>query len=251
MKAIKPAGPEKPRSREIGEVMAELFVQIDKAAASFTKGLPISCTPGCHHCCKLLTSISMPEGFMLARHLLLKMDYKSLVPKLRATALENDYQGLTKGSYFAKEVRCAFLTEENLCSVYEQRPSCCRLHMVVTPPENCDPKAPRNTKTGAPDFSALESEVWKVARDFVRQNKFDDGPFNDILTAPIPIMVLHCMKLLMRDEPKVLAFLEDETKDVLSPADWLRRHAVGLMSDEKDVRVKMTAADLIQIGQQR
>ena len=118
------------------------------------QGQNVPCCKGCSQCCYYLVPISVPEAFCMRRQIL-AMDptrREFLVKRWLETAsivIENHQhspeQNLTfTGSdisqislwYSKIKLPCPFLSE-NLCTVYQIRPSACREHIVTGFSELC------------------------------------------------------------------------------------------------------------------
>lgn len=106
----------------------------DKMCAS--AGRELSCRAGCGACCAILVEVQDEEadyvygvikkkGISLDRERLLEQSSYSM----------SDYQK----NYFSGKSKCALLGEDNLCTIYEERPMACRLHVSVDDPELCKP----------------------------------------------------------------------------------------------------------------
>lgn len=84
--------------------------------------IPASCAKGCAHCCRLEVEITQDEVELLA----------DLVEEGRSFKLGR----LLPDS--RRDKRCIFLTEDNICNIYEHRPNTCRKLRVVSPPNECE-----------------------------------------------------------------------------------------------------------------
>ena len=143
----------------VSEALAALFESLDKTAQDALQkfGHVVSCKKGCNHCCKLLCTCSFAESVLIAETLLKGDAWEVWLPKLREAALKTDFEGVDDGTYFSKKHSCVFLNDEGACSIYSIRPAACRFHLVVSPPENCDPDH-RGT-ANLIDFRKLEHVV--------------------------------------------------------------------------------------------
>lgn len=103
--------------------------EVDKAAA-----IPTSCRKGCSACCHLEVEVSVDEASLLvdlieAGHI---VDHEQLEKQSRRKRQDPSWLlGVTDSN------RCVFLGQEGACSIYEERPSICRKHSVVSPAEHC------------------------------------------------------------------------------------------------------------------
>lgn len=143
-----------PLMRGLGERVQALEEQ-----RAVDAGRPISCRKGCAACCRMLVPVSPPEAFALAdrihglpeeqRQTILnkvaeantKLEQAGLLGPLTALAetdrplTDEDFEPLNR-DYYALRMPCPFL-ENEICSVYEDRPAACRELMVTSPPELC------------------------------------------------------------------------------------------------------------------
>lgn len=108
----------------------------------------ISCRKGCSHCCEQFVMLTFPEAQLIAeKH---PDVVRAALPKLHAqeeqfvamdgaTALATD--GPTRSAFydrwFQTRTKCPFLGEDNLCGIYESRPSGCRTYFVIDEPAKC------------------------------------------------------------------------------------------------------------------
>lgn len=222
--------------------LQKLYEHLDPWAEKAAKHMNATCTKGCVHCCHLLALATFIEGLLIAERLLSKPDWKALLPKLKESALHNDYEGINKVSYFAKRHPCVFLdTKEKVCTIYEYRPSACRYHYVVSPPSQCSPDFP-DGKTGIIDLLQLEGEVWKLSSLVEKQVLGLEVP----VIAPIPIMVLYCMELITRDDKDANETVRLACYNIPSPLTWLRNHAHDIM-EEGGVNFGPTKEELRQV----
>ena len=143
-----------PVTRRLGEEAAQLEVR-----QTIEAGQTISCRMGCAACCRMLVPLSAPEAFALR-------EYVEQLPEERRTHLLNRLSDTTESlkreglwdrlndvaeasrsvpdeeldpinlSYYALRIPCPYL-ENELCSIYEARPSACRELLVTSPPELC------------------------------------------------------------------------------------------------------------------
>ncbi|MCP9455617.1 MAG: YkgJ family cysteine cluster protein [Nitrospira sp.] len=133
--------------------------QLEETHAA-VEGRLCSCTKGCAACCRMLVPLSPPEAFRLMDHvrqwpleqqqrLAVRLaDIKSVlaahgiwqrllaVVESEQPPNDDDLAPLNE-AYYSLRIPCPFL-EDNVCSVYEERPSACRELLVTSPPANCD-----------------------------------------------------------------------------------------------------------------
>lgn len=168
-----------PVSRRLGDEAAQLEVQ-----RAIEAGQTISCRMGCAACCRMLVPLSAPEAFALR-------EYVEQLPTDRRTQLLsrlNDRKDSLKRaglwdrlndvaeanrpvpdeeldpinrSYYALRIPCPYL-EDEMCSIYEARPSACRELLVTSPAELCQDLA-QNPITPLPvsmRISSILGLVW-------------------------------------------------------------------------------------------
>ena len=143
-----------PLTRRLGDEAAQLEVQQTLAA-----GQTISCRIGCAACCRMLVPLSAPEAFALREyveqlptdrrtHLLNRLnDTKARVKRAGLWDRMNDVAEASRlvadkeldpinQSYYTLRIPCPYL-EDEMCSIYESRPSACRELLVTSPAELC------------------------------------------------------------------------------------------------------------------
>ena len=143
-----------PLMRRLGEQAQALEQQ--RAVAS---GQTISCAKGCAACCRMLVPVSPPEAFALRAmvaglpaerrqaHLravadaLAQLDRAGLLARLRHLAdtdrpMTDEEMEPINRAYYALKLPCPFL-ENEMCSIYEDRPAACRELLVTSPAEWC------------------------------------------------------------------------------------------------------------------
>ncbi len=122
-------------------------------------GATVSCQKGCAACCRMLVPISAPEAFALAQTIgrLEQSERTRLLTQLDLTNQRLDKAGLLKQltslaesenpvtdeaieplnrAYYALRMPCPFL-ENEVCSIYEDRPAACRELAVTSPATDC------------------------------------------------------------------------------------------------------------------
>lgn len=215
----------------VSEILDRMYQQTDKLVSEVSANQGATCRVGCSHCCSLLAIITAADGVYLADELFKKPDWEDWAKRMAEASKPFMYEGITKENWFRKRISCVFL-KDNLCSVYEKRPAACRFHVAVSPPENCSPSAV-DAKTATLDLLELEEQTsWKVAL------KMNPIPW----AAPIPMMVLHCMKLVAKmGHPEKLPALAEASKGIPDPVEWMQRYGEALFDDAKVQLEKMTS----------
>ena len=147
-----------PLMRRLGEETQAL-----EEAKVFDEGLPRSCQKGCAACCRMLVPLSPPETFSLsefirslpseqqariaarlshAKSVLLTHGLWNQLTELAESPQppEDDMLEPINQAYYALRIPCPFL-EDDLCSVYDERPAACRELLVTSPAEQCQDMA--------------------------------------------------------------------------------------------------------------
>lgn len=143
-----------PLMRRLGEEAQAL-----EEARNSEAGQARSCQKGCAACCRMLVPLSPPEAFILRdfvrslpctqqeRIAARLAEAKSI---LLTQGLWNQFMELAESSqspedsmlepinraYYALRMPCPFL-ENELCSIYDERPAACRELLVTSPAEQC------------------------------------------------------------------------------------------------------------------
>ncbi|MDH3503925.1 MAG: YkgJ family cysteine cluster protein [Nitrospirota bacterium] len=143
-----------PLMRSLGEQAHQLA--IDNATQT---GATISCRKGCAACCRMMIPVAPPEAFALTtvvealpslKKERLLARFQAAQKTLREAGLEEGLERLTfsddqvtdeeleplNRAYYALRMPCPFL-EDEVCSIYDQRPSACRELLVTSPAELC------------------------------------------------------------------------------------------------------------------
>jgi len=93
------------------------------------------CTSGCSFCCHCRVDICKSEADLLVlgiKNSGIMIDWERV--QIQARRPETDYFHHIMG----KDNRCALLGEDNLCRVYDYRPSACIEHIAASDPSGCD-----------------------------------------------------------------------------------------------------------------
>jgi len=99
--------------------------------------------------------VSLFEVLLITDHLGKRPGFKAkILPVATETATLLHGQLPDSKDWFRRQVPCVFL-EGNMCSIYEVRPSTCRSHAVVTPPEDCYNHGDSGGDVGKIDVSKL------------------------------------------------------------------------------------------------
>jgi Fe-S-cluster containining protein len=79
-----------------------------------------ACQPGCAHCCAAPVTVTKPEAELLARHV------KETMTAEQMERLKKRMHSVIETRKAGGRPRCAFLGEDNRCTVYSIRPMKCR-----------------------------------------------------------------------------------------------------------------------------
>jgi Fe-S-cluster containining protein len=143
-----------PLMRRLGEE-----AQVLELARSAEAGKTLSCRKGCAACCRMMVPLSAPEAFALreyvrslpderqqristrlarAKSLLLAQGLWRRLLELGETtgAPDDDELEPVNRDYYALRMPCPFL-EDEVCSIYEERPAACRELLVTSPADWC------------------------------------------------------------------------------------------------------------------
>lgn len=112
----------------------------------------VTCQKGCAHCCYIHVTTTKDEAGLLAEAAVEK-EIPLDMEKLARQAEIPDAEWIKNPMDL---IRCPFLGDDNLCMVYEERPSSCRTYFVASDPKNCD------VSNGAKDVSTVFLEYPEV-----------------------------------------------------------------------------------------
>jgi Fe-S-cluster containining protein len=202
-------------TRNVEEVVKELFEFGDRMLVEqIIRGRHVSCQKGCHHCCYLMTSTSLPEAMLIARWVVGQdfQHYFLWVTKLLLAAREVS-EVTDDGEWFDRQRPCPFL-KDSLCEVYEIRPGCCRWHVVTSPVEQCSFEAGNGALTLVYDVSVLEQEAVRLATAL-----HDENPqLGRLGMGPIPLAVLWALRFMSGGKQQLE--LEEVMKGLPTLHEW-------------------------------
>jgi Fe-S-cluster containining protein len=169
-----------PIMRSVGEQAHQLATN-----STLQSGATISCQKGCAACCRMMIPVAPPEALALegviealpsAQKNLLLQRFQVAQQTLREAGLEEDLKQLALSdeqktdaeleplnrAYYALRMPCPFLVDE-VCSIYEHRPSACRELLVTSPAELCHDFVNQPIQTIAPPLriGSILSQLWK------------------------------------------------------------------------------------------
>jgi Fe-S-cluster containining protein len=196
------------------EQLLKIYADLDEQLQPELEKHPISCREGCTHCCLLMVLVGVQESLLIADKVMSSPAWKHYLRELRKAAKVMGLVGETQETYFARRRPCVFLNKRGLCDVYDVRPSACRYHFVVSPPDHCSPEH-NNHPVMELNTSICETIVWKFESDC------EDSEF---MFAPLPLMVLHtCLLVAMQmggDEK--IKEVHKHLKGLIDPLTWLK-----------------------------
>ncbi|MGE5087391.1 MAG: YkgJ family cysteine cluster protein [Bacillota bacterium] len=120
-----PAGAE--RGRKVHDLIEE--------QEQLSSHIKTSCQRGCGACCHLEVEITRDDAVVLASSLDagVEIDYAKLRNLSLRKRLDSEWaRGVVKSN------RCVFLGEDNACRNYQNRPTVCRKHSVISPAVECE-----------------------------------------------------------------------------------------------------------------
>jgi Fe-S-cluster containining protein len=141
------------------------------AAAPAGEKNGIQCKAGCNACCYIDATIAESEAALIVAY----CDKNKI-------SIDTDYlerQSATGRESFSEVSKCVFL-QNDLCSIYEVRPSTCRKHFVKNDPALCD--FSQNKDIPLVTYFNLQSEMIASALMNISQ------------TGPIEKMLLNALK---------------------------------------------------------
>lgn len=182
------------RVRRVGRRVKELYSEFEPFALAAAKVKGATCKEGCAHCCYKFTTISLPEGILIAEHLLtdhgVGWSFKPLMKQVYEAAKAVSSPDLNESKYFEKQIPCPFLSSNKQCRIYHVRPAVCRYHYVVSPPENCAFDA-SNPHVLFLNLRKLEHRIWNEGNRVSKQVGLPESVF-----APLPVVVSWGMRAL-------------------------------------------------------
>lgn len=125
-----------------------------------------SCKKGCSHCCQQMVFVTDDEAELLYEEL--NNQSNGVIPHSKMVYLQEQAK-YNAGDVFdfwrlpKEKSSCVFLSEEDTCTVYENRPAACRLFSVTSDPKMCS-KEETLKGGGLVDRSfSLSGELWASA----------------------------------------------------------------------------------------
>ena len=134
------------RAKRAGKVVLQLYREQAPYVAEAASRLGVTCKEGCAHCCMLPATATIPEMVPVVEYLTSRCDWNQRKPALERELAHqlSEFAGVNvldereRVAFFRRQLPCAFLTKDKRCEIYAVRPTVCRYHMVVSPPQNCE-----------------------------------------------------------------------------------------------------------------
>jgi len=181
------------RAKRAGKVVLQLYREHAPAVADAALRMGVTCKTGCAHCCMLPATATIPEMVPVVEYLTSRCDWNQRRPALERELTHQlvEFAGINvldpdeRTRFFTRQLPCAFLTKDKRCEIYAVRPTVCRYHMVVSPPENCALGAGDPTVARV-DFRKIENTVAIEAAQ----------AFGELTGGPIALAFVLAAKLL-------------------------------------------------------
>jgi Fe-S-cluster containining protein len=198
-------------SVSVTTALRQAYESVDAAFASHLVniGMKPSCSVGCSACCEQLALVTWPEAMLVAEAMLARGFFDTEIAAIAAQAEACFYEGIDPGSYWDRRVRCALLTDENRCSVYEARPAACRYHVAFTPAAMCSSRAPGRNTQHVDTGPVIEATLGPIMEELAAAGAEQAHEFG-----PLPVMLIAAL----RDELGV------PVPRIPSPREWMNRH---------------------------
>ena len=143
-----------------------------------------SCKKGCAHCCYIQVGTFEWEIITILEYMKakgLEFEPEELEILEKQALIKNDKEYIQ-----SPHRRCVFLQKDNMCGIYEVRPSACRNYYVFSDPSECDTFNDKasgrtlvnfNLDTVAPILALMElSEMKPMAKHLLEKLKSNDIP---------------------------------------------------------------------------
>lgn len=182
------------RARRAGLVVLQVYAKYDGPLQAKIAEKNVSCKAGCANCCRLPALASVAEMVPVVEALSKRDDWEGtlrpalellIAEQLAAVSMVNMMEASERSAYLEKQIACIFLGKDEMCRIYNLRPSACRYHYVVSPPENCSPLLPDATVARV-DLRKIEDLVAMVGAQEI----------GGILAGPIPAAFVFAARML-------------------------------------------------------
>jgi Fe-S-cluster containining protein len=138
-----------------------------KMAEYVAQSGPASCKRGCAACCRQQVLSTVPEGLVIARHLLVYYKPQQILDLIKTLSGHASMQEhMSAAEWFDDGEMCPFLNpEDDDCTIYVVRPAMCRFYHSFSPFEDCS--KPSGTEVLTPDTAEAESWVLRASMAFM------------------------------------------------------------------------------------
>ena len=135
--------------------------ELDKINGSIDKS-DVSCKSGCARCCHWRVDATIEEAMILADKV--KRENITLpIERLKAQVTNNTSSTFWTEAPLSQRA-CVFLSEKNICQVYDERPASCRKVQVVSAPSFCaDPSSNEIDPLVTLETEILTSLLWSIS----------------------------------------------------------------------------------------
>ncbi|KZN97488.1 MULTISPECIES: YkgJ family cysteine cluster protein [Aeribacillus] len=156
-------------------------------------GLTPSCKKGCSFCCSFPISVLPFESLLIEQYV--KDNFSNVQKKELKRNLKNTKNRVIKEvgkiqitksykeKYYQKDIKCPFLNESNLCSIYDVRPLSCISYLEFINSSKCQNG---NISDSAAAFLDVESAIRTIVRSgiiaYCEYHKLDSKTYLDRYT---------------------------------------------------------------------
>jgi len=151
-----------------------IYKEFAKDARKYTKN--IVCKPGCADCCIDVGSIDVTtlEGLVI-------LDYLKTLTPPKQTFFQDQIKRNSEEKPRHRRLRCPFLNERNICSIYKVRPFSCRKLFSV---ETCGEKGP-----------VIPRALWELGEKTVQKiYQLDDSGFSGHISYILMLLYNHKLR---------------------------------------------------------
>lgn len=210
--------------RRIVKKYTSLHEVFDAIMQKASESYDITCHKGCSACCKQSVTIDIFEAISVIAPVLFSQTqrlwfYKVVYDKAIVLAKACVEDRLNARAWFEKQIPCIFLSNEE-CTVYEHRPTICRIHSVTSPAIDCSPPSDKN-------IMKLNIKDWFEATVMVQKSLAREVLITEQM-APLPVAIVWAVKAIENGEKalrtalsKHPVFSDDNTANLF----WAKRFA--------------------------
>jgi len=193
---------------EIKKLYASLDGEVSRGIRA--AGHAVSCKKGCSVCCNILATTTLLEALVVATGLVIKPDWRDLVPALRASA--QSMLSNTEDEHARKNMPCVFLKERE-CGVYVDRPAVCRYYFVSSPAEDCDASIETKMVTQIGCYEAKQT-LWDACLYYIGERGRAQAPY--------PLQMLHALRHLAKTAEDE-SLLNHALLGLIAPEAWEKK----------------------------